>query len=80
MPQLHSLMLHIFSSQRWSRTDRLPKIVHVFTITNVAFAVNDKSIVKKSVYKQKVHFEDPKKPQNVTHSFPNVNSHHHLLT
>lgn len=71
----HSSCLHIFGSQRYSRTYRLPQILHVFTITNIAFAVNERFAVKNSVHKQERHFEEPKKPQNVTYSFPNVNSY-----
>lgn len=71
----HFSDLHIFSSQKYSRTRRLHQILHMFTITNIAFVANERSAVKNSVHQQEIRFEDPKKPQNMIYSFPNANSY-----
>lgn len=76
--QCCGFILHIctiFSSQRYSRTYRLPQILHMFTITKLTVVLNERSAVKNSVHIKEICFEDPKKPQNVTYSFLNVKSY-----
>lgn len=75
---LHSAVAAFFTSAHFSAGKDITELTdfpHVFTITNIAFTVNERSAVKNSVHKQEIHFEDLKKPWNMTYSFPNVNSY-----